>query len=89
MPYEQINLKNSNYSVNIDTLNHATKLNDDFVNEDFKSINVNVEKLKNILNNHKSILKKKEKELKNEKIQMKEEMDENIKSLQILSGYEK
>jgi len=75
--------------VNIDTLNHATKLNDDFVNEDFKSINVNVEKLKNILNNHKSILKKKEKELKNEKIQMKEEMDENIKSLQILSGYEK
>lgn len=89
MPYEQINIKNSNYSQNIETLNYVTNLTVTKDKEDFKNININVDKLKNIINQHYSGLKLKQKELKIKKTQMKEELSENIRSLQILSGYEK
>ncbi len=89
MPFEQINIKNSNYSQNIETLNSATNLNVTKDKEDFKLINVNVDRLKSIINQQYSTLDAKEKELNNKKNQMKIELSENINSLLILSSYEK
>ena len=57
--------------------------------EDFKNIIINADKLKNIINQQYATLDTKEKELKQKKSLMKEELSENIKSLQILSEYEK
>jgi len=57
--------------------------------EDFKNIIINEDKLKNIINQQYATLNTKEKELKQKKSLMKEELSENIKSLQILSEYEK
>jgi len=89
LPFEQINIKNSNYSQNIETLNSATNLNVTKDKEDFKLINVNVDRLKSIINQQYSTLDAKEKELNNKKNQMKIELSENINSLLILSSYEK
>lgn len=89
MPYEQINIKNSNYSQNIESLNSATNLTVTNKKEDFNNLNVNVDRLKSIIKEQFHSFNVKGKELEVKKIQMKEELYENIRSLQILSGYEK
>ncbi len=89
LPHEQINLKNSNYSQNIENLDYATNMTLPIIKEDLKNVNINNDKLKNLLIRQTNIMNIKEEELKKTKIQLKEEIDENIKSLKILSAFEK
>ena len=70
-------------------MNYSTNLSIGQEKEDFKNLNVNVDKIKYFLTQQKNAMSLKEKELIQKKIQMKEELNENIKSLKILSSYEK
>lgn len=89
LPYEQINLKNSNYSQAIECLNYSTNLSIGQDRDDFKNLNLNLDKLKYFLNQQKEEFIAKENELKQKKILMKDELLINLEALKILSSYEK
>lgn len=89
LPYEQINLKNSNYSNNVDLLSTSSSSNVEMSVNEISNIDGNYKLLRNIMENNIKDIKLKEKDLKEKKILMKSKMSEINEILNILSNYEK
>ena len=88
MPYEQINMKKSNYSSNVESFIYSNSNPVGENKEDFKNLSNNFERLRIFMNNQLKIMLEKEKNLKDLKIKMKYELQVSKDLLNKISFYE-
>ena len=88
MPYEQINMKKSNYSSNVESFIYSNSNPVGENKEDFKNLCNNFERLRIFMNNQLKIMLEKEKNLKDLKIKMKYELQVSKDLLNKISFYE-